>query len=210
MTGDAWDAPLSAVRNHVEDLGAWLAVWSRREEGKPDAHARRCASDAVDAIDGALAGLHRIRASLIGDLRQADATAAARVDAMLARRREIGPQRETQFPELPADAGDSEREPVAELARNLANPEREPGEPPVTDRLALARRALDGCRQQPAQDRTAHLDRYAEWLAGVVAAGEAPGTPLRRPEPEEPHMGPPGYLAGVRVRRTAGKAGGTP
>ena len=85
MTGrrsDPWDAALSAIRSSVDDLGAWLAIWSARRE--PDAHARRCASGAVDAIDAALLELHRIRGQLIGEIRQADDASAARVDALLA------------------------------------------------------------------------------------------------------------------------------
>jgi hypothetical protein len=56
MTGpqDAYDSPLSALRDNVENLGAWLAIWEARSE--PDAHARRCANDAVDAIDTMLRG----------------------------------------------------------------------------------------------------------------------------------------------------------
>jgi len=86
---DPWDAALSAVSASVDDLGAWLAIWSARRE--PDAHARRCASDAVDAIDAALIELHGIRARLITDIRRADDQAAARVDALLTRTRD-GPR----------------------------------------------------------------------------------------------------------------------
>ena len=86
---DPWDAALSAVRSSADDLGAWLAIWSARRE--PDAHARRCASDAVDAIDAALIELHGIRAELVGQIRLADDQAAARVDALLARTRD-GPR----------------------------------------------------------------------------------------------------------------------
>ena len=82
MPPDPWDAALSAIRSSVDDLGVWLVVWSARTE--PDAHARRCASDAIDALDAALAELHGIRARLISEVRQADDRAAARVDAMLA------------------------------------------------------------------------------------------------------------------------------
>lgn len=57
---DLFDAALSAVHDAVDNLGPWLAIWEARAE--PDAHARRCASDAVDAIDAALAELHGIRA----------------------------------------------------------------------------------------------------------------------------------------------------
>ncbi len=34
---DPYDAALSAIRSHVDDLGAWLAIWLARAE--PDAHA---------------------------------------------------------------------------------------------------------------------------------------------------------------------------
>lgn len=63
VTGqDAYDGPLSALRDHVGDLGAWLAIWSARDDGRPDAHARRRANDAMDAIDAALRDLHDLRA----------------------------------------------------------------------------------------------------------------------------------------------------
>ncbi len=68
VSADAYDGPLSALRGHVDDLGAWLAIWSARDDGKPDAHARRCASDAVDAIDAALRELHEVRQRLIGEI----------------------------------------------------------------------------------------------------------------------------------------------
>lgn len=48
MTASPYDAPLSALRGHVDDLATWLAIWENRSE--PDAHARRCTSDAVDAM----------------------------------------------------------------------------------------------------------------------------------------------------------------
>jgi hypothetical protein len=55
MTASPNDDTLSALRSGVDDLGVWLAVWEHRQE--PDAHARRCASDAVDAIDNMLRDL---------------------------------------------------------------------------------------------------------------------------------------------------------
>jgi hypothetical protein len=58
----------------------WLAGWEARRE--PDAHARRCASDAIDA---ALRGLHAMRARLAGEIRQSDDASAARADVLLAR-----------------------------------------------------------------------------------------------------------------------------
>jgi len=47
MPPDPWDADLSAVHDAVDNLGPRLAIWERRAE--PDAHARRCASDAISA-----------------------------------------------------------------------------------------------------------------------------------------------------------------
>ena len=82
MTGNPYDASLSALRGHVETTAAWLAIWEARNE--PDAHARRCASDAVDAIDGALTGLHKIRARLITEIRASDDATAIRADELLA------------------------------------------------------------------------------------------------------------------------------
>ncbi|HEY2691205.1 MAG TPA: hypothetical protein VGJ50_22410 [Streptosporangiaceae bacterium] len=85
-----FDADLSALHTHVDNLGPWLAIWEARTE--PDAHARRCANDAMDAIDGALAALHRIRGELVGQIRVADDQAADRADALLAPRTRDGPR----------------------------------------------------------------------------------------------------------------------
>jgi hypothetical protein len=81
-----FDADLSAAREGVEYAGVGRAIWEIRHE--PDAFARRCASDAIDAIDTALAALHRIRAGWVTEIRQADDQAAARADQLLARMRE--------------------------------------------------------------------------------------------------------------------------
>lgn len=83
-----YDKPLSEIREHVEDLAVALAIWENRKE--PDAQARRCVSDAVDAIDSMLCTLYGVRAQLVAEIRQADDAAAARADALLARLREGG------------------------------------------------------------------------------------------------------------------------
>jgi hypothetical protein len=82
---DLYDAPLSALRNHVDELGTWLGIWCNRTE--PDAHARRCANDAIDAIDAIdamLRELYKIRQQLVSEIRTADDATAARTDALLA------------------------------------------------------------------------------------------------------------------------------
>jgi hypothetical protein len=88
VTASPYDQSLSGLREHVENLATWLAIWEARKE--PDAFARRCASDAVDAIDGALRDLYLIRGQLTAEVRQADDATAARADALLARMREDG------------------------------------------------------------------------------------------------------------------------
>jgi hypothetical protein len=84
-SGRDLDADLSVIHDSADSLGPWLAIWAARRE--PDAHARRCASDAIDAIDAALAALHRVRARLVGEVRQADDAAADRADRLLAETR---------------------------------------------------------------------------------------------------------------------------
>jgi hypothetical protein len=105
---DRRDADVTVIRTAVDDIGVGLAIWEHRTE--PDAHARRCAADAVGAIDAALAGLYSIRARLVGETRAADDATAVRVDELLGRMRERPP-------------GEREGGPAAELARPyLADP----------------------------------------------------------------------------------------
>jgi hypothetical protein len=66
---------LTVIR-HADDLAAWLGIWESRTE--PDARARRCASDAVDAIDAMLRELHRVRQQLISEIKDSDDATAAR------------------------------------------------------------------------------------------------------------------------------------
>ena len=119
MTGnpfpDGYDGPLSALRNNVEDLAVALAIWEARDDTRPDAHARRCANDAVDVIDGALAGLHKMRALLISEIRVSDDATAARADAMLARTDDATTSSRDQA--SPEPAGPGETEPGARNAR---------------------------------------------------------------------------------------------
>jgi hypothetical protein len=60
VTASPYDDALSALRSGVDDLGTWLAIWEGRTE--PDAHARRCASDAVGALDSMLGHIYGVRA----------------------------------------------------------------------------------------------------------------------------------------------------
>lgn len=90
MTGqESYAAAVGAIRGHAEDLGDWLAVWAARDDSKPDARTRRCASGAVGAIDTMLSELHGIRAQLVTEIRKSDDAAAARADELLARSRQL-------------------------------------------------------------------------------------------------------------------------
>jgi len=120
---DPYDADVSIARNGVDDLGVGLAVWSYRRE--PDAHARRAANDALDAIDAALAALHRIRARLVGEVRRADDEAAVRVDELLAKTRD-GPRPLTPTGDRPASSPAKS----AEAMRSQATPGRRHGGEP--------------------------------------------------------------------------------
>ena len=120
---DAYDADLAAARGAVYDLGVGLTVWSYRRE--PDAHARRAANDALDAIDAALAALHRIRARLVTEVRRADDETAVRVDELLARRRD-GPRQLTPTGDRPTSSPAKS----AEVMRSQATPgRRQSGDP---------------------------------------------------------------------------------
>jgi hypothetical protein len=55
--GDA----VEVIRKQVDDLGAALATWHARDDAGPCPEARRAANAAMDAIDGALGELHRLR-----------------------------------------------------------------------------------------------------------------------------------------------------
>jgi hypothetical protein len=72
---------------HLGVLAVALAEWAARSDDRPDAHARRAANRAMDAIDAALALLHELRARLVTDIRASDDDAAERVDQLLARHR---------------------------------------------------------------------------------------------------------------------------
>ena len=104
-----YDTALSVLRTQVEGLGVWLAVWGAREDGKPDAHARRCAGDAVAAIDGALRELYGIRAQLVGEIRASDDAAAARADAVLAEGRQGRREVAGDFPLAGSEAESAQR-----------------------------------------------------------------------------------------------------
>jgi hypothetical protein len=80
---DPYDGALSALQGNLEDLGLWLAIWSARDDARIEPHARRCASDAVNAIDTMIAELHGIRGHLIPGIVAADKEAMANADAVL-------------------------------------------------------------------------------------------------------------------------------
>jgi hypothetical protein len=84
--------PLEGISGRLEaraeELCSVLEIWARRDDSKAQPEVRQAANDAVDAIDGMLRALHEARAALVAEIRQSDDATAARVDAMLARRRD--------------------------------------------------------------------------------------------------------------------------
>jgi hypothetical protein len=84
-----------AVTGQLEEqaaaLGAALALWATRDDSKAQPEVTRASHAAVEAIDAMLAGLHRARQQLVGEIRQAQDAAMARADALLARYRDGAP-----------------------------------------------------------------------------------------------------------------------
>lgn len=82
---DPFSGLLAQARAALDLISLDLASWAARSE--PDSHARRSASDAIEAIDEATGALSRIRTSLISQIRASDSQAADRADALLAQTR---------------------------------------------------------------------------------------------------------------------------
>lgn len=83
-----YDSAVSALRGHLGELETVLALWATRDDTKAQPDVRQAANDAIDAIDGALRELHGIRAELLGEVRESDDAAMARVKELLRRVRE--------------------------------------------------------------------------------------------------------------------------
>jgi hypothetical protein len=84
LPGAAYAGESGRIRDAAEDIGVYLALWSMRDDAKPDAGARRSANDAMDAIDTALRELHALRSRLVGDIRKSDDAAMTRTAELLA------------------------------------------------------------------------------------------------------------------------------
>jgi hypothetical protein len=72
----AYDCALSALRGHLGELEAALALWASRDDTNAQPEVRQAANDAMDAVDAALRELLGIRGQLIGEIRASDDDAA--------------------------------------------------------------------------------------------------------------------------------------
>ena len=86
----AYDSALSALRGHLGELEAALALWATLDDTKAQPGVRQAANDAVDAIDGALRELHGLRSRLVSEIRTADDATMVRTEELLRRLREEG------------------------------------------------------------------------------------------------------------------------
>jgi hypothetical protein len=123
MTGPGdrgYDDALSSIRNGAEDLAVALAIWEARDDPRADAHARRAASGAVDAIDAILRVLHAIRGRLITETRASDDATAVRVEKLLAESADAMTTSSDRASQGPAGPGQTE-------GRALERPAREEG-----------------------------------------------------------------------------------
>lgn len=80
-------AAILRIRDNAAALTLHLGQWAGREPDPPSPDARRAANEAVTDIDAMLADLYQVRQELLGEMRETDDAAAARVDALLARHR---------------------------------------------------------------------------------------------------------------------------
>jgi hypothetical protein len=80
--------PVANLDAQLGILGIALAQWAIRDDSKAQPDIRQAANAAMAAIDDMLANLHRLRSSLVSEIRQSDDATAARVDAMLAASRD--------------------------------------------------------------------------------------------------------------------------
>jgi len=80
-------AAAESLSSRLEILSGALQVWAGRDPTKPQPEVRRAANEAMAAVDDLLGQLHRLRSTLVGEIRASDDATAARVDELLARRR---------------------------------------------------------------------------------------------------------------------------
>jgi hypothetical protein len=73
------------LEDHAGVLGVALAQWATRDDTKPQTGVREAANTAIETIDAMLADLHRARAQLVTEIRDADDATMRRVDELLAR-----------------------------------------------------------------------------------------------------------------------------
>jgi hypothetical protein len=87
---NTYDSALPALRGHLGELEAALALWATRDDAKAQPGVRQAANNAVGAIDGALRELHGLRSQLVSEVRAADDATMARTAELLRRLREEG------------------------------------------------------------------------------------------------------------------------
>lgn len=80
--------PLTAISDAVDDLSVYMALWAQRDASKTVLPVDLAGQNALAAIDVALSELHGIRSVLVGEVRQHQDAGYARIDAMLAERRD--------------------------------------------------------------------------------------------------------------------------
>jgi hypothetical protein len=70
------------LQSHVDRLSDALIVWESRDDTKAQPGVRQAATTAVASIDALLGELHRMRSTLVTEIRISDDAADARVDAL--------------------------------------------------------------------------------------------------------------------------------
>lgn len=85
---------MNEVRRNIgaqfDKLAVSLVKWDGRDNSVPQPEVRQAGSDAIAAIDAMSRDLYQLREQLVGQMRETDDAADARIDALLAKRPQVG------------------------------------------------------------------------------------------------------------------------
>jgi hypothetical protein len=126
--------PMTVLHDQIGILGVALAWWAERDDTTAQSEVRQATTTAAAAIDALLARLYAARSALLTQIRQSDDAAAARGDAPLTRIRQHGIPREFAR----GHRGRAHRGPAARRLGHVVGATCAPGRQPGRNRTKIA------------------------------------------------------------------------